>query len=435
MLSELYILTMETASEGGQTTAAREWILGNTAHLLFILAFCVNLAAVLIRWNFADPMTWENGEIARNLIQGRGFSSTYLTGSLHTTSVMAPVYSFFLAGVYAVFGVSPSAHAFVQILQAVVGAGAVVVMYFISRRLFDQQVGLIAGAGMALFPDYVYAVSVIHQLVFTTFLMLLLVYTMLWFDEQPTDRRALAVGGVLGATILTFPMALVFSPFVALWIFLQQREGAFLTVDGKIRSLRPVMIVTLTTMALVAPWAVRNMLVHDKFMIMKLVGWNFYRGNAPPAIHTGIPNVGADIPQQLHEQIRSSSEAQADSLLFHTAWDYVIAHPFTFITKCIKSVWYLWWFPPALDVHTSQVSFLRKVAYTPVFIAGIAGIIYTRDRWKDLLLPYSVLIAFTLGYAIFFVLPRYKVPTIQLILIIFAAVTASRICRWVRRYI
>ena len=388
----------------------------NAARLLFSLSLVVNLAFVAFRQNFYSVTTWENGEIARNLIMGLGYSSSYLTGTTHVTSVMAPVYVFFLTGVYEVFGITPTAYVFVQVLQAVVQAGSIVVLYLIGKRLFGHWIGFLGGGLMALYPDYIYSVTVIHQLVFTTFLILLLVYSLLWFRDDATNRRAVVVGSVLGVTILTFPMALIFSPFVALWIFLQVQGRSRLT------ALRLVTVVTLTTIAFVAPWAIRNTLVHDRFVLMKLVGWNFWRGNAPPAIHTGVPNDFHHISPALDARISTMSEARADAVFFERATEYVLAHPVVFAEKVVSSMWYFWWFPPVLDVHEYQVGLLRSLAYLPVFVAGALGIALTGVRRGGVMLIYFLFVAFTGGYSLFFVLSRYKVPTVQPFLILFAAI-------------
>jgi 4-amino-4-deoxy-L-arabinose transferase-like glycosyltransferase len=293
-----------------KTTSLRNWTVDNAPKALFVVSLFANLAAVVIRRNFSSVMTWENGEIARNLIQGAGYSAAYLTGTTHPTSVMAPVYAFFLASVYWVFGVTEIAFVFIQVLQAIVGAGAVVLLYLVGRRLFGPMIGLLAGGLMAVYPDYIYAVTVVHQLVFTTFLIILLIYTLLRFDDVPTLRRAVIVGGVLGFTILTFPMAMVFSPLIALWILFVRREV------GLREGVTLAAVVATTAVVLVAPWSIRNTIIHSKFVLMKLIGWNFWRGNVPPAIYTGVPIPPDAIEPSLRARLQTMTEAQADSLFF-----------------------------------------------------------------------------------------------------------------------
>ena len=71
----------------------RRWILG-----IALLAVAVRMGAVLVLRSHEVPRsTFEHGEIAENLLAGRGFSVMFL-GADGPTSQQAPLYPFALAG-------------------------------------------------------------------------------------------------------------------------------------------------------------------------------------------------------------------------------------------------------------------------------------------------------------------------------------------------
>jgi len=391
---------------------------------LFGISLLLNLLVIVYRRNFVGVRTWENGEIARNLVDGLGFSMAYLTGQpASPTSVMAPFYPYFLAGVYAVFGEGQAAYLFVQLLQALTQAAAVVVLFRIAERLFNRDVAIVAGLLFAVFPDHVYAVTIVHQLTFSTLGILLLVYSVLNLRKALTYKHAAITGVVLGLSTLILPATLYFAPFIPLVLLLEWRWNG----DEIGRTLGLIATVTLVSIATILPWTVRNYFIHDQFVLMKLVGWNFWRGNVPPAIETGVPNNLDDAAPAVQDRVRQMSEADADSYLLGLATEYVIAHPLAFVEKFIRSAAYFWWFPPVQDVQETQVNVLRKAAYFPVLLSTVAGVVLSWQNWREYVPIYSAFFGFTIGYSVFFILPRYRVPTIQPFMFVFAGYAVYRV--------
>ena len=99
--------------------------------LIFILALCLRLVFVLqIHYEpFSDMAHYD--EIARNLLEGKGFSSD---GRI--TAYRPPGYPFFVASVYSIFGSSPVA---VRVVQAILGAFTCCLAYFLARFFFQKS--------------------------------------------------------------------------------------------------------------------------------------------------------------------------------------------------------------------------------------------------------------------------------------------------------
>ncbi len=90
--------------------------------LLIALAIATRAAAVLVLQSHLVPRsTYEHGEIAGNLLAGRGFSMHFL-GADGPTSQQAPVYPSLVAIAYSLFGVdAPPALLALELSQAILG--------------------------------------------------------------------------------------------------------------------------------------------------------------------------------------------------------------------------------------------------------------------------------------------------------------------------
>src|SRR3954453_7975117 len=89
---------------------------------LIVLAVAVRVSAVLVLQSHTVPhSTYEHGEIAENLLAGRGFSVKFL-GVDGPTSQPAPVYPLFVAAAYALGGVgTPRSLLLLELGQALLG--------------------------------------------------------------------------------------------------------------------------------------------------------------------------------------------------------------------------------------------------------------------------------------------------------------------------
>jgi tetratricopeptide (TPR) repeat protein len=85
----------------------------------------------------------------------------------HEAFFRAPLYSYFLAAIYRVFG-----HSFwaARLTQAAVGSASVVLLYRLGASLFRPSVAVVAAASMALYGPLVFADGELHTTVLEVFL-------------------------------------------------------------------------------------------------------------------------------------------------------------------------------------------------------------------------------------------------------------------------
>jgi len=398
-----------------------------SVRLVFSLSLIINLLVIIIRRHFYSVATWENGQIAENIVSGIGFSFSYWGNPVQPTSIMAPFYPYFLAAFYFVFGQGPVSYFLIQLIQAVVLAVTAVLIYYIARAIFSQPVGLLSGIAFALYPEYPFLTTEIHQLTFNTFCVALIVFCLLRFCESPTTRRATFIGAALGLSGLVFPAALFYSPFIALWMVVELRDS-----HGFKSSIGLVGLVATISFLIISPWAIRNYLVHDKVMLVKAWGWNFWRGNYPPGIYIGMPNTLASLSDQIQQRLLTMSEVEGNNLLRKMTFQWIASHPTIWLEGVAKKMIYLWYYPHDLYItefvqqsrSSSTISptiyALRKIGYTPVLVLGFAGMVVGWLKDKHIMPLFLLFIAFTFEYGLFYVRPVYRIPTIQPYIIIFA---------------
>ena len=152
--------------------------------IIFFTAFFVRLIFALIRNNplFGDELFYE--ATALNIMSGDGYS---ISG--HLTARIPPGYSIFLSFIYCIFGHHFTA---VGITQAIIDAFACVLIYFISKGLFNEKVGILAGILCALHYFFLKAVQLIRPDTLQMFFIIVSVLCWIkWRDKYLTQHQSI----------------------------------------------------------------------------------------------------------------------------------------------------------------------------------------------------------------------------------------------------
>lgn len=243
--------------------------------VLVALAVVLRAAAVLVLQSHLVPhSTYEHGEIAENLLAGRGFSVRFL-GAEGPTSQQAPVYPFLVAAAYAVGGVgTPRALLILELGQAVIGGLLVLGVVRLMSEIVPGRPGMAVVAGLvaAGHPTLVYSATHVQVACLAA---TLLTWTLVWayrLSRSGSTRDSTGLGVVGAVLTLTDPILALVAP-AALWILVRGRGGWR-------PSVRPAAVASLAAAAVVAPWTVRNALVHQEFVSIKSsFGYAFWQGN------------------------------------------------------------------------------------------------------------------------------------------------------------
>lgn len=239
-----------------------------------LLAVLSRAAAVLVLQSHTVPRsTFEHGEIAANLLAGRGFSVNFL-GVDGPTSQQAPVYPFVVAGAYAIGGVeTPTALLILELGQAALGGVLAWLTMVLVRQLAPGRPGMatIAGLIAAVHPTLVYAAT--HVQVAGLAAVLVLLVLVLGGRVARTGRTADAAACGLAAAVLvlTDPILGLVAPGVA-WIVARGRGG--------FGAVRPLAVAGALAAMGVLPWVARNHRIHGEFVPIKSTfGYAFWQGN------------------------------------------------------------------------------------------------------------------------------------------------------------
>lgn len=260
-----------------------QWTRGKGLLLLGTVALAVRLACIAaVGEATSGPVTYEHGEIAANLLAGRGFSCRFL-GSEGPTSQQAPLYPVLLAGSYWLFGQTYHALLAMQLLQAVVGAATVLMTARIGWSLVPDKpaVGWLAAWLLALYPPHVYMVTHVQVATLATFL--LTAAAMLAADTRLARSwpGAPLAGVACGLMLLVDPIMALAVP----WLVLMRLPRGALAAG--VQPWAQAAVLVGTCIIVLAPWIVRNYRVHGELVFVKsTLGYAFWQGNNPRSLGT-----------------------------------------------------------------------------------------------------------------------------------------------------
>jgi 4-amino-4-deoxy-L-arabinose transferase-like glycosyltransferase len=210
--------------------------------------------------------------------------------------------------------------AIVVVVNLVAGVAAIVLAYGIGRRLADVRTGLIAAALVALWPNLILHTAVTLSETLFIALLLLTIFLVVRVPLQGYEwAKVCAAGAVLGLATLVRPVSLpLIGAFAVAWLVAGVPWRTTLVRTG---------VVTLTCIAVLMPWIVRNRIVMGAAVLTTNTGDNLCMSRQPHA--TGgfqlSDYCNATIPG-LH---RPQSEIRKDEDGRHIAFDFIRDNPGT----------------------------------------------------------------------------------------------------------
>ena len=357
----------------------------------------------------------------------------------------APLYPYVLAGIYAVSGGSIRVAVLVQHL---VGAATVVLVYLLARRLFAEPVAWVAGLAAAAYWPLVYFEG--DLLIETTFLFLNLAALLLLDVGWCAARRAvlLAAGVVFGLAAVARPTILLFLPFLPLAFLAARLPGGPRRAGGP-GWVAAALLVWAGAALPIAPVIVRNWVVgRDVVPIASQGGVNFWIGNNPESDgQTAIaPGTRGDWMGGYHDTIRMAEQAEGRRLkpsevsrhYFRKGWDFLVSSPG-------ESLPLLWrktaaFFGAGERANNKYIYFFWNrfglaswplLGFWIVGPLGLAGALLLLRRAGRFAALQLFLVTYSAGVIAFFVNARFRLPIVP-VLIVFAAYAAVHVVRSLR---
>ena len=222
---------------------------------------------------------WETGRIARAIALGHGFSDPF-HGTTGPTAWIAPLYPYFLAGVFKIFGIYSNASAWVALaVNSIFSALTSATIYFIGREVFGprSRVPMWSAWVWALLPSQMFwAIRFPWETSLSAYLLSVVVLLMLRHERNAALGHWLAFGALWGVIALSSPALLSLLPFFGLWwLFRQPRRK---------KGLQHAFVAALLFVAINVPWMIRNYETFGKMVFIRgNFGAEFRMGNGPGA--------------------------------------------------------------------------------------------------------------------------------------------------------
>jgi 4-amino-4-deoxy-L-arabinose transferase-like glycosyltransferase len=392
--------------------------------LISILCLAMFLRIIFITFYWTNkPLTLDMKEyilLAKNVAQGKGFNYGEEEGMNIEHYSRPPLYPFFLAGIFSLFG--SNLHA-VRIIQALMGVINCVLIYLLARRIFNQYVGVIAAFISAIYLPFIwYSAHILSEVLFSTLFLTCVLF--LLANNRPYKQQIIA-GIFLGLSVLCRPVGLFFLPVALIWLIFNFRNSY--TKMGK-----ALAFFLIGFILIVVPWIIRNYVILGQFVLVHSSGGvTFWLSNHPLSLGDGDlaanPQLKAAYKKFLKKHIGYNRE-ELDRMLYKETFTYIKENPFKIVILELKKLFYFW-IPvgPSMQIFSFKHKLASYVSYFPCLFLAILGIYISRAHWKKNLLIYLTLLCFTASIMIFYPQERFRIPVVDPCLIIFASITLSYI--------
>ena len=361
----------------------------------------------------ADPLTYD--QIARNVVAGRGFSGAsfyYPPGTDVPTAFWDALYPLFLAGMYSLAGHSVTA---VRVAQALLGALAVWLTFWLGNRLAGRRAGLIAAGISAVYPFFIYYAA--QLLTETLFMALILAVFAAALKAEETGHLAWSalLGLLVGLAALCRAEAFYAGLALVLW-------AAWRASPRWTARVRLAVIGLLCVALVMAPWVVRNQLTFGApILTTTKLGYNLYKYYHPTM--TADQTVRT-VPFPVLDGL---SEPQREKVMRDAAIGFMTADPARTAWFMLNKLVLLFKLTPSNEVNQryAAISLLSYGVLLPLMAAGLAIAIRRGGRFLPLV-----------GYVLFSVATKAAIfagirlrMQIEPFLILLAALALSALTR------
>ena len=207
--------------------------------------------------------------IALNIVNGNGYRENLSVDLAHDLGRIGPLYEYFLAGIYKIFGHN---YVWVWFFQALLHAVSAWLIYKTSQIIFSgsgkkRKIGLLAAGFFGFYPDLIEISAMLMTETLYLFLICLALYVFFLYFIRLKGYLAVLLGIVAGLAVLARPPALFLLPIMFFYPISKRKffhAGLFLAL---------LFLVFL-------PWTIRNYEAYNAIMPFGAVGnLNFWIGN------------------------------------------------------------------------------------------------------------------------------------------------------------
>ena len=324
---------------------------------------------------------------------------TYGGPSFHDASDWSPGAPLLYAGVYYLTGGVRDGAA--RMVVALLGAAAIVIVFLLGRRLAGPAAGLLAAAGVALYPPFIYSNGALLSEPPAIFTLPAAVLAFLWARERRNPWAWLLPGALFGLTALIRPeYLLVGFAFAIAALVGRARERGW-----KPGAAAAGLLVTGLLVPIV-PWTIHNIVSLDRFVpISTGAGKALYVGTDLSAdgdyqrvkaelvqryqgrnLEPGSAQLNAINPTPLFSRVAARyPDLPRDSALGKIGKQQLSAdvrhHPFDYLAMLVRKTGRMW----DQGVGPTMDSTLGRTAQRIAVLLGLIGLVALgwRRRWWE----------------------------------------------------
>lgn len=250
----------------------KNWLRNNKALILILLvsfALCLFYSFYYQIKPAVDARAYD--VIATNIINGNGYQEDLKVDLAHDYAItrVGPLYEYFLAGIYKIFG-----HHYgpVWVFQALLHVLTAWLVYLTALLIFagneqQKKIGLWAAAIFGFYPDLIEISAMLMTETFYLFFVCLMFYLFFIYFIKGGQWLSLVLGLIFGLTVLARPPVLFLIPVIAFYFF-------------KDKKIWPSILFLVSFTTVFIPWTVRNYNAYHEFMPLGTAGiLNFEIGN------------------------------------------------------------------------------------------------------------------------------------------------------------
>lgn len=335
--------------------------------------------------------------------------------------VRPPGYPFFLMPFVAI---SDSVIWPIQIIQSLMGVSLAIVLGKIAGRWSGQRAGDWAFAGVIAHPFLIYYCAFV--LTETLFMILLwsgvgLLQRLQAIDSKRAKRILVCAALTLGFACLVRPALQLFLPVAAIWV-----GWMALRQDGWPTGLRRTAEFTALVSIVLAPWMIRNFVIHREWTLAPGNAQGVYLfSNSPEYLRlyeSRTKDEYYEHQDKLIDQISVKSASTSETWM-REARDFRANHAsdwWRLQAYKFKQFWTPWLNPL---IFSKRDVLLSLVSATPLFLLAAAELIRrraTRDPFL-VLLGGLVLVGYVAGGFLFHVQVRYRIPFVDVTFLLLSA--------------
>lgn len=236
-----------------------------------------------------------------------------------------PLYPYFLAGMFKIFGMYS---VWVKIVQIAISAISGYFIFKITERTFSYSAGIFALIIHSFFWELAYATQMFLTENLYWFLLVYLVFLLL-----RSDKSLIAEGVIIGLLVLVRPASILFPFTILVWKLLKRGVNI-------VQTFRAFAVIFIFSVLTITPWMIRNYKIFNQFVFVNTEGMiSIWMGNHLGSGGTyNVPD--PDDPEQT-PVLKSEGvqrEIERNNFFKRKAIEYIKKYPIDAIDTDLKKI-------------------------------------------------------------------------------------------------